>query len=52
MSKLVYFECPEKEEWRISLISELLNVRANPAELLPGFTIEEIEDMLSYACVS
>ena len=52
IEKLVYFECPEKEVWRISLINELIKIRENASDLLPGFTIDEVEDILSYACVS
>ena len=52
IDQLTYFECPENEVWRISLINELINIRANPSKLLPGFTIDEVEDMLSFACVS
>ena len=49
---LNYAKCPENENWRLSLIDELIEIRTNPSELLPGFTLEEIEDMLSHVCVS
>ena len=49
---LSYRKCPESEEWRISLINELSDARMNPAEVLPGFSSEEIEDLLNFACIS
>ena len=52
IDQLSYFECPESEVWRISLINELIKIRSNPSEFLPGSTIDAVEDMLSYACVS
>ena len=44
---LTYKKCPENELWRISLISELIEARRNVSELLSGFTMEELQDMLS-----
>ena len=52
IDQLSYVECPVNEMWEISLISDLIDIRDNPYTLLPGFTIDEIKDMLSYACVS
>ena len=49
---LNYANCPENEKWRLSLVDELIEIRTNPSELLPGFTLEEIEDMLCHVCVS
>ena len=44
--------CPENELWRINLIAEIIEARRNVSEMLPGFTLEELEDMLNYACTS
>ena len=49
---LSYRNCPQNDEWRISLISELADARMNPNEVLPGFSAEEIEDLVNYACIS
>ena len=51
IDQLSYFKCPDNEVWRLSLINELVHIRSNPSEL-PGFTYNEVEDMLSFACVS
>ena len=49
---LSYRKCPQNDEWRISIISELADARMNPNEVLPDFSSEEIEDLLNYACIS
>ena len=49
--KMKYFPLPVNETWRIPLISELLAVKTQTYELA-GFTIDEINDMLVYACTS
>ena len=39
------------ETWRVPLCRELLDLRSEDM-LLPGFSIEEQEDMLAYVCSS
>ena len=50
-SKMEYFPLPINETWRIPLINELLAIKTQKCEL-PGFSIEEVNDMLVYACTS
>ena len=46
-----YFPLPVNETWRIPLITELLAVKTQKYEVA-GFTLDEINDMLIYACTS
>ena len=50
-SKMEYFPLPINETWRIPLINEVLAIKTQNCEL-PGFSIEEVNDMLVYACTS
>ena len=49
--KMKYFPLPVNETWRIPLITELLAVKTQKYEVA-GFTLDEINDMLIYACTS
>ena len=46
-----YCLVPENERWRVSLCQELLNARGDNSSV-PGFTVEELEEMLRVACTS
>ena len=46
-----YFCVPEKEEYRIEFIKELIEVKNNELEVI-GFDNQELDDILSYLCVS
>ena len=48
---LVYFPIPDQEVWRIDLIRELLDTRLDIIDV-PGFSSEEITDIINFACVS
>ena len=47
-NKMKYSAVPQPEEWRIGLLKDLLS---NQLEI-PGFTDDEIGDMVSYICNS
>ena len=49
--KLTYSPVPPNEEWRLTIVKDLLDARYDP-EVLPGFNYDEIRDMLEFACVS
>ena len=51
IDSLDYFPIPILDEWRIGFIKELLCTRSGTFEI-PGFTTEEISDLLNFACVS
>ena len=51
IDNLTYCETPANEEWRLSLVKDLIEARNDP-EVLPGFTYAEITDMLEFTCVS
>ena len=46
-----YFPVPEGDTWRIGILDELLDSRSSIAEI-PGFTQEEIQDLIDFVCVS
>ena len=50
-SKMKYFPLPVNKTWRIPLITELLQIKTQKCDL-PGFTLEEVNDMLLHACIS
>ena len=47
---LVYITPPLDEQWRISLMKELIRVRNAGYVDMPGLNSSEIEDMLISAC--
>ena len=46
-----YAAVPEDEEWRISLIRELLDAKQEDAINVP-LDIQEIEEILNHACTT
>ena len=50
-SNMKYFEVPEDEKWRISIVHELLMLKNNVMEI-EGFTKGEINNMLLQVCSS
>ena len=46
-----YHVVPEAESWRPSLLRNLLDVRSSRA-VLPGFSRDEVQEMIDYICVS
>ena len=52
IDNLSYREIPQEESWRINVIKELIEIKTDPANLLPDFPIEEIDEILSFLCVS
>ena len=48
---LVYSEIPNAQIWRINFIHELLAIRQGEIEV-PGFTSNDISDMLDNVCIS
>ena len=49
--KMKYFAVPEEESWRPSLLSDLLKSRNN-ISTLPGFSLDEVDEMLKFVCSS
>ena len=50
--KLCYRAPPDEESWRLSLGSEFLRIRDGNDLELSGFTKQECEDLLYFACTS
>ena len=48
---LEYLPIPNLEEWRIGSLKELLSTRLGIIDV-PGFTTEEIYDLINIVCVS
>ena len=44
-----YFEIPDSEEWRIDMMTELLQLRRDSLTI-PGFSQEEIQCLLDFVC--
>ena len=51
IDSLVYSPIPENEQWRVNVAKDLLEARHHE-EFLPGFSQEEITDMLNFVCSS
>ena len=51
IDSLEYNPIPENEKWRVSVVKDMIEARTNE-DFLPGFTQEEITDMLNFACSS
>ena len=51
INDLTYNQVPENEMWRIGLLNELLNTRSSSLEV-PGFTSDELTDMINIVCTS
>ena len=49
--RVSYRTAEENEVWRISADKELLSLRDHHSSL-PGFTREEIDEMLDYICIT
>ena len=49
-TQMMFRPAPDGEEWRIPLAQELLNLRS--ALELPGFSREELEELLEYTCTT
>ena len=48
---MAYVETKEEEKWRIQLATELMAVRRRSTEL-KGFSINEIDEMFKFICIS
>ena len=46
-----YHKIPESEEWRVEMINEITDTKFGISEI-PGFSHEELEEMLRFVCVS
>ena len=51
LEDLKYFPVPENESWRVNLLKELLDSRLESMEI-PGFSQQELTNMIDFVCVS
>ena len=51
IDKLVYSEVPNDQFWRMNFLHELLSTRNDELEV-PGFTSDELADMIDFICVT
>ena len=49
--KIAYKKIPESEEWRVSLLNELIEVKLGEC-LVEGFSETEINDLIQFVCNS
>ena len=50
--KICYKAVPGGHEWKLGICKDLLEIRDNEDVQLPGFSLAEIEELLSFICVS
>ena len=50
-SKISFAELPEEENWKIDAVKELSKIKSNHLTV-DGFTIEEVDDILQFICVT
>ena len=48
---LQYRAVPEAQQYRVGIVKELIEVQNNQLEV-PGFTLDELDELLQYLCVS
>ena len=51
IDKISYFNIADEEYWRVGLICEIMETKLNDIEI-EGFTPEELNDLLHFACTS
>ena len=49
--KIDYHKIKDEEQWRLSLIDEIIDIRYKQLDV-EGFESEEIEEILNYVCTS
>ena len=49
--RMKYFPVPSSEEWRISLLKELVGYKVDNLAI-PGFSKSEAEEMLKFVCIT
>ena len=49
--RMVYMQMQGNDGWRVGLVHELLDAK-NEDTRIPGFTIDEIKDMIDFACTN
>ena len=45
-----YKEVQDKDRWRIPIIFEVMDIKCGEKYLPDGWTIEEVEEILNFAC--
>ena len=51
VDNLVYADLPMTEKWRVGVIWELMQTRLDNVEV-PGFTKDDISDILNFVCIT
>ena len=49
--KIDYHKISIEEQWRVSLIEEIIDIRYNQLDV-EGFEFEEIDEILNFVCTS
>ena len=49
--KIDYHKINDSEQWRISIIEEIIDIKYNQLDV-EGFEAEEIEEILNFVCTS
>ena len=51
IDRIVYAEIPDGNDWRIPLIPEITDVKLGQANI-PGFSIEDCQEILEFTCTT
>jgi hypothetical protein len=49
IDKISYFKMEEEDLWKVSTVKEIIEAKAGNLEV-PGFDLEELEEILNYIC--
>ena len=49
--KIDYHKINDSEQWRVSIIEEIIDIKYNQLDV-EGFEAEEIEEILNFVCTS
>ena len=49
IDKISYFKMKEEDQWKVATIKEIIEVKSGTLEI-PGFDLEELEDILEHIC--
>ena len=52
VANIQYNKITEENMWRVNIIKEILDIKQGDMNIPEGWTIAELEDILTFACVS
>ena len=52
VTKLKYNQIMEEDKWRVGIIGEIIDMKNGNMVTPAGWTVEELDEILNFACVS